>query len=281
MMKQVFKIELKRAFTSRGMFLALVIGIALAVYHCITQVLPMAETVAYCTSPEMLAKSRGTFYPDVLYFTWLSGSMFLTPPTTLYYMILPILAALPFADSLFTDMKDGYIRNVCLRVEKKDYYIAKYVSVFLAGGVAAAAPLLLSFLLACMFLPAMKPEVNAGTLNSIRETSSFPWLYYNLPMVFVVLYIVINFVFSGLLACLGVVSSAYLGYRFLVLVTPFIVYLFLNSGFGLLGLRDWQPNKFLLSGYDMDVRIPIVVCTLVLLAISLFGYLSTRRSDIY
>lgn len=281
MMKQVLKIELRRAFTSRGMFLALLIGSALAVYHCITEVLPMAETVAYHTSPEMLAIQKGPFYPDFLYFTWLGGTMFRTLPTTLYFMILPILAALPFADSLFTDMKDGYIKNVCLRVEKKEYYLAKYIAVFLSGGVAAVAPLLLSFLLACMFLPAMKPEPNAGNLCAIRETSSFPWLYYNLPMVFIALYLVINFVFSGLLACLGVVATAYLGYRFLVLVTPFIVYLFINSGFGLLGLKDWQPNNFLLSGYENDVRLPILVCTLVLLAVSVYGYLSTRKSDVY
>lgn len=70
MMKQVLKIELRRAFTSRGMFLALLIGSALAVYHCITEVLPMAETVAYYTSPEMLATPKIIFYPDFLYFTW-------------------------------------------------------------------------------------------------------------------------------------------------------------------------------------------------------------------
>ena len=63
-MKQVLKIELRRAFTGRGMFLALLIGSALAVYHCITEVLPMAETVAYHTSPEMLAIQKGPFYPD-------------------------------------------------------------------------------------------------------------------------------------------------------------------------------------------------------------------------
>lgn len=167
-------------------------------------------------------------------------------------------------------------------MEKKEYYLAKYIAVFLSGGVAAVAPLLLSFLLACMFLPAMKPEVNSPTFSTvIGDKSSFPWLYYNLPMVFIALYLVINFVFSGLLACLGVVATAYLGYRFLVLVTPFIVYLFINSGFGLLGLKDWQPNNFLLSGYENDVRLPILVCTLVLLAVSVYGYLSTRKSDVY
>ena len=283
-MKKQLRIELERAFTGRGMLLALLIGGALAVYHCVTQVVPMANAMEEMFAPEMMEmlKQKGALItPDYLYCTWLSGTEFLNTPTTLFYTVFPILAALPFADSLFADIKGGYIKNVCLRTDRKNYYLAKFIAAFVAGGVAVAAPLLLSFLLACMFLPAIHPAPIAYNLSAIGDRSSFGWLYFHMPMVFVALYLLINFVFGGLLACLGVAATTFLGYRFLVLVTPFIVYLFTNSLFRLLGSKDWQPAKFLLSGYGADARLPMLVCGLVLLVVCAGGYFVARKQDIY
>ena len=136
-------------------------------------------------------------------------------------------------------------------------------------------------MLSAMFLPAVTPEITSPNMSAIREYSSFPWLYYNMPMLFIGVYMLIYFALGGLFACLGAVVTAYVGYRFLVLVTPFIVYMFANSMFQLLGMNEWQPTNFLISGYEFDVRLPISVYILVLLAVALFGYFSTRKADIF
>ena len=281
-MKQVFKIELHRAFTCRGMKLSLLIGGAIAVYFCITEAIPVSKDIARMLSPEMLANPKtAMYYPDFLYYVWLGGSYFRTAPETLYFVIFPILAVLPFGDSLLMDQKDGYIKNACLHVKKSHYFAAKYTAVFASGGAAVMLPLLFSFMLSCMLLPAVTPQVTSPNMSVIREYSSFPWLYYNMPMSFIGVYMLIYFALGGLLACLGAVVTAHVGYRFLVLVTPLILYMFANSMFQLLGLRDWQPTNFLISGYEFDVRLPILTYILVLLVVALFGYYSTRKADIF
>ena len=281
-MKRVFKIELHRAFTGWGMKLSLLIGGSIAVWFCVAEAIPVSIDIARMYTPEMLANPKSAmYYQDFLYYVWLGGSYFKTAPETLYFLIFPVLAVLPFGDSLFMDQKDGYIKNACLHVKKSHYFAAKYTVVFLSGGTAVMLPLLFSFMLSCMFLPAVIPQINSYNMSVIREYSSFPWLYYNMPMLFIGVYMLIYFALGGLLACLGAVVTAYVGYRFLVLVTPFIVYMFANSMFQLLGMSEWQPTNFLISGYPYDVRLPILVYILVLLAVALFGYFTTRKSDVF
>lgn len=105
-----------------------------------------------------------------------SGGRYACLEKQLFFLILPLLAALPFADSYFHDLRGGYLYNVCLRTDKKHYFAAKYLAVFLSGGTAVTLPLLANFLLCSMFLPSMKPEsVNAY----IRVYSSFPHLFFS------------------------------------------------------------------------------------------------------
>ena len=281
-MKQIFKIELNRAFTGWGMKLSLLIGGAIAVYFCITEVIPVSKDIARMLSSELLGNPKtAIYYPDFLYYVWLGGPLFRVAPETFYFLIFPILAVLPFGDSLFMDQKDGHIKNACLHAKKSHYFAAKYTAVFASGGVAVMLPLLFSFMLSCMFLPAITPEVTSPNMSAINEASSFPWLYYNMPLLFIGVYMLIYFALGGLFACLGAVVTAYVGYRFLVLVTPFIVYMFANSMFQLLGMKEWMPTNFLISGYEKDVRLPILVYILLLLAVALFGYFSTRKSDVF
>ena len=281
-MKQVFKIELHRAVNSRGMKLSLLIGGLIAVYFCVTEVIPVAEDIERMYMPEIYNSPKtAMYYPDFLYYVWLGGHMFRTAPETLYFLIFPVLAVLPFGDSLFMDQKDGYIKNACLHVKKSHYFAAKYTAVFLSGGAGVMLPLLFSFMLSCMFLPAVTPEVTSPNMTMIRGYSSFPWLYYNMPMLFIGVYMLIYFAMGGLFACLGAVVTAYVGYRFLVLITPFIVYMFANSMFHLLDMREWMPTNFLISGYQYEVRLPILAYILVLLVVALFGYFSTHKADIF
>lgn len=274
-MKRIMKIELRRAFTSTGFVLALIIGCLIAVVHWALFVLPVSVTLE-----EYVAMNKPMMYPGWLYTSWI-GSDTTAIPAYLLFLILPIIAVLPHADTFFTDAGSGFIQNICIRTNRRHYYIAKYTATFLSGGTVTTIPFLLNFLLSCLVLPAMHPEASAFT-SSIGEASTFPHLFFNLPLLYVGVYFLIIFVFCGLLATISLISSYFAGYRFLVVLTPFLLYLTACAIFQLIGLADWQPINLLDPSYPGNTLVAIFVECILLILFTQYGFIvKGAREDIF
>ncbi|MEG2935092.1 MAG: hypothetical protein RR844_01230 [Clostridium sp.] len=236
-MKRLFKVELSRSLTSKSMFTALIIGLIIVIAQVFQDVIPMARLI-----DEGLKYNKPMVFPGSAFMHWLSQSN--SMETSLYYMILPILATIPFADSFFTDRKSGYIKNVLIRAKKKDYYISKYMATFISGGLAVVIPLIVSFLITSMILPSMLPEVTNG---GVFPTSIWSKLFYTNPYFYVLGYLIIDFLFSGFIATIALSVSLIADYRFAVLIAPFLIYIFIYSLGMSLGITDYQPYFFLQS----------------------------------
>lgn len=102
-MKSIFKIEMKRAFCNRLFFISLCIGcfltIADAVMNCVPTMMNLNQyglpEGAYCFS----------IFESFEYFVTSHSIWF-----SIFFMIFPILAAMPFADSYYVDCKSGYVK---------------------------------------------------------------------------------------------------------------------------------------------------------------------------
>lgn len=274
-MKRMMKIELRRAFTSPGCVLALILGCLIAAVHWALFVLPLSSTLE-----DYVEMNKAMMYPGWLYTSWI-GSDTTAIPAYLLFLILPIMAVLPHADTFFTDAGSGFIQNICIRTSHKNYYIAKYTATFLSGGVVTVVPFLLNFLLSCLVLPAMRPETAAFT-SSIGEASTFPHLFFNHPLLYVGVYLLIIFIFCGLLATISLISSYFAGYRFLVILSPFLLYLIVSAIFQLIGLPDWQPINLLNPSYPGNTLVAILVECILLLLFTQYGFIvKGTREDIY
>ena len=71
-MKRMMKIELRRAFTSTGFVLALIIGCLIAVVHWALFVLPVSVTLE-----EYVAMNKPMMYPGWLYTSWIGSDTWL------------------------------------------------------------------------------------------------------------------------------------------------------------------------------------------------------------
>ena len=152
---------------------------------------------------------------------WLGGEM-LSWQASNFFLLLPIIiAAMPFGTSYYTDVKTGFIKNILVRCKKRHYIIGKIIATFLSGAVAVILPLIFSFLFSIATLPSITP---------ISETFSYPinyrsmWgeMYYSEPFKYVIFYIIIIFMFSGLIATFSLVFSFFIKNKLAVLVSPFI-----------------------------------------------------------
>lgn len=274
-MKNIFKIELKRAFFNINTLLSLGIGITMVMLHLFFLVLPLSKSLN-----EYMSYNLPMMYPGWLFSSWFGGNR-ANIYVFSFFIIIPLISALPFGDSFFSDVKGGVINNICTRCNKKHYYLSKYISVFLSGGFTVVFPLFLNLIFSMLLLPSLKPEVS--TFNTlIREASTFSHLYFTHPFIFILIKLFMLFLFSGILATTALWASYYLNHQFLVVISPFIIYLTIISIFSMVNKASWIPSNFLVPAYENPYLIAFFVQFIFLFILSLFKFLiKSLRGDIY
>lgn len=242
-MKRLLKIDLYRAFINRKFLLACLLGLLIAVSNFFQHVLPVFFEADYYMSLNL------NMPPANVFVNWL-GVNPRGMEQFLYYLLLPVIAVLPYADSYFSDKKTGCIKNVLIRASKKDYFICRYISVFLSGGCAFSLPLLINFLAASLFLPSMTPD---PYYSSIGENSMWNDIYYTNPILYTLLFILLAFLFSGVFATVSLSISDFSEHRFIVLIFPFLLYLAFFSVMSYISTNSqmlaWIPVYFLTPNF--------------------------------
>lgn len=235
-MKSIVRFEMKRAYISRYFVGALVVGLSIAIAQFVFSVLPASHLL----DNYLLGNGE---YPRSVYNTWIeaSGVPFYL---SLYTLLLPILACIPYGDSLFLDKKEGYRNYVLTRVSKKNYLIAKLIATFLSAGSVVCIPLIINFYLTSFAMPLLIPESSATTFP-IFSNSMWSELFYKTPLLYIGLYLIIIFMYAGLFGMLGVMLSSFVKNRFVVILLPFMVLSFLNLSISYSTLYNASPDNFL------------------------------------
>lgn len=223
-MKTFFKIELKRCLRSKTFWVALVISCVLALCQYVDNVLPMRKYLNVFKDAKVAV---GTITPHTVFNKWIGGEDY-TLWHYAFFMVLPILAAMPLGASLFLDVKSGIVKNYFIRSQKEKYYAAKYLMTFLSSGFVIFFGVFLNLFLASMTLPSILPEASTGTYY-VDGTGILAELFYSKPYVYCVIYLAMIFVFSGLIGCLSLSVGTLADNVFTIILLPFVLYLFLYA----------------------------------------------------
>jgi len=217
-MRAILNIEISRAFRCRNFIVAVILGSTITMVHFLLHTLPMAVPQG------VTAQNYSGLYPPTVFNEWIGGQgLFLT--ATLYFFLFPLIATIPYGDSYYTEKKAGYQKNIFLRINKKYYFISKYIATFLSAGTAITIPLLLDLMITMTVVPSVLPDINAPVflMNSSNMWSS---LFYTFPYCYIFYYLLLDFVFAGLFATISLVSSLWMSNHLGVLLAPFLFYLF-------------------------------------------------------
>ena len=272
-MVKILKLELSRAIKSKAMLGTILIGLIITVAHNIQY------NTAAINFINMASKYPKPMYSPPNAFTeWIGASY--TAQSFLYYLILPILACIPFADSFFTDKKSGYIKNVLIRANRKDYFMGKYLATFIAAGIAVIVPLIVNLIITSMFLPSYIP--NVSTYGQIGQVSMWSKVFFTHPYIYILGYLIIDFMFSGFIATIGLSISLIAEYRFMVIIAPFLIYVFIYSVLGSFNLESYIPLIFLQPYSYKNKFIIILLETVMMFLITASTFLiKGRKEDIY
>ena len=261
-MKQILKIEIKRAFLNSKFFVALFIGFFITGYHFVQYVYPIRFT------------GRSVFY------SWIGAATY-TMQSFILFLLLPIIVAIPFGDSLFKDQRSGYIKNVCIRTDKKMYLQAKYIATFVSGGAVFVLPLLINLLCTACVLPSLIPDP-LDFASAISPVCIGYRLFFTHPYLYIFIFLAIDFIFAGLLATIAITSTEYVEYRVMTLLTPFILYFAVYSLLNILGVPLYAPVYFLNPGLERNNLIEFVIGLVILVVLGPGHYfIKAKKSEVY
>lgn len=219
-MRQLIKIEIERAFKNKMFYLSLLFALTIVGFDIyknmimvrisdITPIIENEKLAISCQIPNVFSQ-----------WTELSTKQF----AMLLHFILPILTALPYSMTIYSDIKKNYINNIAVRIDKQKYYFSKLFTQFIVGGAIAAIPAIVSLIAATICLPVIQPQAAAGFYHIASKNLLFGDLFILNPYLFCVIAIVIDFVGFGLINCIAYIFANLLNNAFMVILSPFIIY---------------------------------------------------------
>lgn len=222
--RSVLRIEVHKAVFSKyfaaGTALLLLFSVLSAVYmiqnyggYNPDEVIASMEDGKYLTNPSLPLYS--------FYNSWLGGDD-LSLASTLYYVLLPIGAALPFSWSFCVERKSGYLKNVYTRVDKRIYLCGKTIAAFLSGATAVFISLLVNLLLVAARIPFVTPFAGYTFYNHIQFGELWSDLYFVNPFCFVILYVLLTILYGGLFSLVSFSLGFYFRNVFVVVLLPFL-----------------------------------------------------------
>ena len=167
-----------------------------------------------------------------------------------------------------------------MRGKRSNYYRARFLSSFFCGGTVVIIPLLLNILLCMATLPSTLSQAATGT-STVFANCMWSTLYYKHPMIYTTMYLLLIYIFSGLFSTFATAVGSITQNRFLPLIFPFIIYLFVYTIFSSLGLAQYAPFCFLTPaqravGIDFAV---IVIEALIILIPTLAIFIWNSYKD--
>lgn len=245
-----------------------------------------------------LAKRLFVNFPDSLalvaphrYWAISYGTFF----AALYYFIFPLLIALPIVDTIYRERSSGNQRYQILRMSRFSYYLKKFLFTFIVSFLFFVLPLLLDMFLFNLitgkwdysdYIRAYHKLVNGtavlgdGTSYGEKRDLFSPLMEIS-PYLYFLVYLLIGGLYAGLYTAFGLASSLYMKNRYLILFTPFSLYIGYWIIFSLLGFLAWDPFNFLAANEPVTGMSypPFIVVFTLLMAVTLILYIAGVRKQ--
>lgn len=221
----LIKMEIKKSLHNKAFYMSIVIGMVFAILSLIYCVSIYNKDM---TAMQNVGDIKAPITPIYSMFNHWIGGEAVSLGTSVFFFIFPLLCAIPYGWSYCVEKNSGYRRTIIVQSGKRNYYMAKYIATFISGGLAMVIPMIFSFILAAAYFPAIKPDVMYDIYYAVFKNSLMSELFYTTPFLYVVIYLCIDFVFCGALACCSMAMAAFVKQKYVVTLVPFVICLALH-----------------------------------------------------
>ncbi|MBE5947250.1 MAG: hypothetical protein E7259_10005 [Lachnospiraceae bacterium] len=278
--------ELKRMYKGKNLRIVIVIGVVIVVLQ--TYWFVNNQRAAINMEYEIIM-SNSIEYKNIRFFEnsilegWLGCENY-SGYNEMLFLLFPFLAVMPFGISLYNEWETGYVYNIITRCEKKLYLNAKFLATFLGGGLAVVFPLLLSLIVAACYLPIinMEPMSLQARIGIVDMWGS---IYLEKPIIYAFIYMIVDFVYGGIFACIALTVSKYSKNWFSIFVFPAVLHFFLYYGLGnlFINTRTYNPSYFINPSQisRSNEMFPLVTITIfIIIGIYILYYRINRKREV-
>lgn len=219
--------EIKKSISTKYFIITCIIGIVITLLGGINRISCYIIYDDLIQSYDGILTKNPNLASDTLFNYWIGGE-FSSVFYSLFFTLIPLIATFPYGWSFFIERKNGYIKNIVTRTTKNKYFLAKYFAVFISGGLSVLIPLIINFALVACFVPAYTPDVYYDIYYGVGFIQAFSKLFYTFPLIYIFIYMVLNFIFGGLISSMSLAITFFVRNRVAVVLTPFFLLLGLN-----------------------------------------------------
>ncbi|MFC9450091.1 hypothetical protein ACFTSE_28675 [Bacillus cereus] len=225
--QKLISLNLKQAFTNKSFFIIVIFSISLNTYQYFSNIYLPSQSNKF--NKEFLTLS----------YRWIG---FENSTATILFFLMPIISVIVFSNSYLIEKESNFLNGVYTRISKKTYLFAKYISIFIIGGISFILPLLISLILVGSTLPTDPPTNPNSQLIAINLNSMFSDIFFNSPLNYILLYLIIDFLFAGMFAVLSLSISMFIKNTYVVLLFPFLLNTILCVIFEGIGIPQVIPT---------------------------------------
>lgn len=264
--------ELRRSFRGRAFRVSLAISLGISFAQL------ASVSLQYGLSDTWEAWRTGAYgTPPGVWCSWMGATSYSTW-SAVFYFLLPLLACIPHAWTLCSDLGGGLAGNLLSRSDVRAYLAAKAISSCATASVVVVVPQLANLFGAMLLVPLIDPDPLAG-IYPIGPMSALPDLFYGCPLAYVVVYLLIGALVMSALVLASLVVVFYTRRRFVALVLP----LALNVALGLLlyglGLARYTPTDVINPAQPwVGTDLWVVAAVLLAAGLALFAFFK-RQAD--
>ncbi|MFX0548273.1 hypothetical protein ACOAKC_02950 [Hathewaya histolytica] len=245
----MIRVEIKRIFKRKSLYIALLIGIIITSFEA------FSNNNIKLSSKDFIDFSNGAYNNLMLYNVGKYIRML--------QMVFPLIITIVFADSYLEDVKSGFIKNITTRYDKKKYLINRFLVNFTTSGLVISIPLIVNYMLYASFIPSIEPKVFFS--SSVLESRDFlPHIFFQFPLLHVFIRIFLLFIYGGTFSSIALGSSIFSRNKYVITIIPFIIYTAMDVISNMLLSYRYSPMMFLFNptGYNyMFIAFPLISIT--------------------
>lgn len=238
-MKNTIRSELHKVLTNKMLYIAIAIGLLFCAFDVIENIGNIREFNERLTQilQELHPRKKVSHTGYSLFYLWM-GLYSNTRGASLFCIVWPVLAAIPYGWSYTNERRNGLYNQIAARTGSLAYYVSKYIVVFISGGLAVGVPVLLNLLANALICPYADIPPSWSTVANSNFMSE---LFYTNTWVYGLLWCGMTFLCGGVAACLCFIVGTKMRHGVMTILTPYAIYIVLDSFINV--LRVVLPNR--------------------------------------
>lgn len=222
------RVEIKKSLINKFFFIPCIIGIIIMMIHVYFVV---CEYNDFCNVMKEL-KNNNHMNQNPLIPLYSAFTMWICGDDNLFSMILfhafPLMVTIPYGWRYCSEIKSGYNKEIVGQTGSFNYCISKFIATFISSGLVITIPLIVNFLSILMFIPSLTPDSVYDIYYGVFSNSFLGNVFYSNTFLYVAVFILINFLFCGLIGCLSYTFAALFRSRILSIIFPSMILLAIN-----------------------------------------------------